>query len=262
MGRFAKVLEPGPNFLLPFLDKISYVQNLKEMVFEIPQQAAVTADNVTLTLDGVLYLKVFDPYKASYNIDNPEFACTQLAQTTMRSEIGKIQLDSVFRERESLNTVMVGAINNATSPWGISCLRYEIRDIKLPDRVQVAMQLQVEAERKKRAQILESEGQRDAEINSAEGVKKSTILRSEASKIEQTNQAQGLANATLETAQAKAKAISIVASSIKQNNSIEAATFMIAEQYVKAFSNLAKTNNTLILPSNAGDVNSMIAQVS
>lgn len=234
MGKFYKILEPGLNLLFPFIDSIRYVQSLKEMAFEIPQQSAVTADNVTLSIDGVLYLKVFDPYKASYNIENPEFSVTQLAQTSMRSEIGKIQLDSVFRERESLNTIIVSAINNATSPWGISCLRYEIRDIKLPSRVQEAMQLQVEAERKKRAQILESEGARDAEINVA----------------------QGQANAIMARAKAKADALTSVSNAIKA----DAAAFLIAEQYVKAFSNLARTNNTLIIPSDASDVNKMVAQ--
>lgn len=234
MGKFHKILEPGLNLLMPVIDSIRYVQSLKEMAFEIPQQSAVTSDNVTLSIDGVLYLKVFDPYKASYNIENPEFSVTQLAQTSMRSEIGKIQLDSVFRERESLNTIIVSAINNATSPWGISCLRYEIRDIKLPSRVQEAMQLQVEAERKKRAQILESEGARDAEINVA----------------------QGQANAIMARAKAKADALTSVSNAIKA----DAAAFLIAEQYVKAFSNLAKANNTLIIPADASDINKMVAQ--
>lgn len=234
MGKFNRILDPGLNVLVPVLDRVRYVQSLKEMAFEIPQQAAVTADNVTLSIDGVLYLKVFDPYKASYNIENPEFSVTQLAQTSMRSEIGKISLDSVFRERESLNTIIVGAINNATSPWGISCLRYEIRDIKLPSRVQEAMQLQVEAERKKRAQILESEGARDAEINVA----------------------QGQASAIMARAKAKADALTSVSNAIKS----DAASFILAEQYIKAFSNLARTNNTLILPTEAGDVSKMVAQ--
>lgn len=234
MGKFNKILEPGLNILFPVIDAVRYVQSLKEMAFEIPQQSAVTADNVTLSIDGVLYLKVFDPYKASYNIENPEFSVTQLAQTSMRSEIGKIQLDSVFRERESLNTIIVSAINNATSPWGISCLRYEIRDIKLPSRVQEAMQLQVEAERKKRAQILESEGARDAEINVA----------------------QGQANAIMARAKAKADALTSVSNAIKA----DAAAFLIAEQYVRAFSNLARTNNTLIIPQDASDINKMVAQ--
>lgn len=234
MGKFHKILEPGLNILLPVLDRIRYVQSLKEMAFEIVPQSAITADNVTLTIDGVLYLKVFDPYKASYNIENPEFSVTQLAITTMRSEIGKIQLDSVFRERESLNTIIVAAMNSATSPWGISCLRYEIRDIKLPTRVQEAMQLQVEAERRRRARILESEGTRDAEINVANGE----------------------ATAIMARAKAKADALTSVSNAIKA----DAASFLIAEQYVKAFSNIARTNNTLILSTDASDINKMVAQ--
>ena len=184
--------DPGLNVLVPIIDQISYAQSLKEIAIDIPQQSAVTADNVTLHIDGVLYLRVVDPYKASYGVEDPEFAITQLAQTTMRSELGKISLDSVFKERESLNIAIVESINSASKSWGLTCMRYEIRDIALPNRVQEAMQMQVEAERKKRAAVLESEGRREAEINIAEGMKRSRILASEAMKAEQINSAEGM----------------------------------------------------------------------
>ncbi|KAG8229413.1 hypothetical protein J437_LFUL000934 [Ladona fulva] len=178
MGKFHRILEPGLNILVPLLDKVKYVQSLKEIAIDVPQQSAISLDNVTLNIDGVLYLRVIDPYKASYGVEDPEFAITQLAQTTMRSELGKISLDTVFKERESLNVSIVESLNKASEAWGITCLRYEIRDIKLPLRVQEAMQMQVEAERKKRAAILESEGVRAADINVAEGKRTSRILAS------------------------------------------------------------------------------------
>lgn len=213
-----------------------------------------------LDIDGVLYLKVIDPYLASYGVEDPEFAITQLAQTTMRSEIGKIHLDSVFKDREVLNIAIVEAINSASKSWGLTCLRYEIRDITLPARVQEAMQMQVEAERKKRAAILESEGIREAEINVAEGKKQSRILSSEALKIEQINEAEGLAEAITKQAVAKANAIERVGTSLRSSQGSNAASFNIAEQYIKAFSSLARTNNTLIMSSDAGDVAKMSAQ--
>lgn len=260
MGRFHRILDPGINFLIPVLDSISYVQSLKEIAIDIPRQSAVTSDNVTLSIDGVLYLKVIDPFKASYGVEDPEFAITQLAQTTMRSELGKISLDSVFKEREMLNIAIVESINIASSSWGLTCMRYEIRDISLPSRVQEAMQMQVEAERKKRAAILESEGIREAEINVAEGKKQSRILSSEASRIEQINDAKGLADAIIAKAEAKARAIQLVGNSLKTTQGSNAASFNIAEQYITAFSNLAQTNNTLIMSSDAGDIAKMSAQ--
>lgn len=186
MGKFNKILEPGLNVLFPFVDSIRYVQRLKEMAYEIPKQTAVTSDYVTLTIDGLLHLQVVDPYKASYSIENPEFSVIQLAQTTMRSEIGKVNLDSVFKERESLNNTIASVVNKVTSPWGITSLRYEIRDINLPAEVQHAMQLQVEAERKKKAQILESEGAKEAEVNIASG-QASAIMTKARAKMEALN---------------------------------------------------------------------------
>jgi len=260
MGKFHRILDPGLNVLIPVVDKIKYVQSLKEIAIDIPQQTAITIDNVTLNIDGVLYLRVKDPYKASYGVEDPEFAITQLAQTTMRSEIGKITLDTLFRERESLNLSIVSAINTASEAWGIECMRYEIRDIRMPARVQEAMQMQVEAERKKRAAILESEGIKAAEINVAEGKKQSRILSSEAEKQELINAAEGAAQAVIAAGNARAKSIEMVSKSLCEVNGQNAASLAVAEKYVQAFQSLAKTNNTLILPANAGDVTGMVAQ--
>ncbi|XP_014721582.1 stomatin-like protein 2, mitochondrial isoform X1 [Equus asinus] len=216
--------------------------------------------NVTLQIDGVLYLRIMDPYKASYGVEDPEYAVTQLAQTTMRSELGKLSLDKVFRERESLNASIVDAINQAADYWGIRCLRYEIKDIHVPPRVKESMQMQVEAERRKRATVLESEGTRESAINVAEGKKQAQILASEAEKAEQINQAAGEASAVLAKAKAKAEAIRILAAALTQHNGDAAASLTVAEQYVSAFSKLAKDSNTILLPSNPGDVTSMVAQ--
>ncbi|PAV57609.1 hypothetical protein WR25_03455 [Diploscapter pachys] len=260
MGRFYKILEPGLNFLLPVIDRIRFVQSLREIAIEIPQQGAITLDNVQLQLDGVLYLRVVDPYKASYGVDDPEFAVTQLAQTTMRSEVGKISLDTVFKERETLNECIVAAINKAAEPWGITCMRYEIRDMHMPSKIQEAMQMQVEAERRKRAAILESEGLREAAINRAEGEKKARILASEAQEAQQINVARGEAQAVLMKAGARAKAIEQVAAALTKQGGSGAANLTVAEQYVTAFSNLAKQTNTVLLPSNLNEPASMVAQ--
>jgi len=261
MGKFNKILSPGLNILIPILDAVKYVQVLKEQAIKIPEQSAVTKDNVGLHIDGVLYVVVDDPYKASYGVDDPEYAVTQLAQTTMRSEIGKLSLDAIFQEREVLNVNIVKAINAAShDAWGIRCLRYEIRDIEVPERVKTAMQMQVEAERKKRASILESEGQKISAVNRAEGEREAQILASESEKIEKVNQAQGEAQAILAKAQAKAKAIELVGNALNSQQGSSAASLQVAEQYVKAFGNLAKEGNTILLPSNAGDVSSMVAQ--
>ncbi|KAH9488515.1 Stomatin-like protein 2, mitochondrial [Bulinus truncatus] len=259
-GKFNQILQPGLNVILPIVDGIKYVQSLKEIAIDVPHQAAITLDNVTLTMDAVLYLKVIDPYKASYGVEDPEYAITQLAQTTMRSEIGKISLDTVFRERESLNIAIVDAINHASNAWGIKCMRYEIRDMKLPPKVQEAMQTQVEAERKKRAAILESEGIREADINVAEGKKKSRILNSEAHRAEQINQAEGEAEAILAKAKARATSIELISAALARENGLNAVSMNIAEQYVKAFSNLAKESNTVVLPVNSNDVSGMVTQ--
>lgn len=224
MGKFHRILEPGLNVLIPVADKVKYVQSLKEIAVDIPKQSAITSDNVTLSIDGVLYLKIIDPYLASYGVEDPEFAITQLAQTTMRSELGKISLDKVFRERENLNVSIVDSINKASEAWGMMCLRYEIRDIKLPPRVQEAMQMQVEAERKKRATILESEGVREADINVAEGKRKARILGSEAERQEQINKSVGEAAAILAVAEARASALQLIADALQRESGPNAAS--------------------------------------
>ncbi|XP_033831857.1 stomatin-like protein 2, mitochondrial isoform X2 [Periophthalmus magnuspinnatus] len=260
MGRFHRILEPGLNFLIPVLDRIRYVQSLKEIVIDVPEQSAVSLDNVTLQIDGVLYLRILDPFKASYGVEDPEYAVTQLAQTTMRSELGKLTLDKVFRERESLNSNIVHSINQASDEWGIRCLRYEIKDIHVPPRVKESMQMQVEAERKKRATVLESEGTREAAINVAEGRKQAQILASEGEKAEQINKAAGEAQAVLAKAEAKAKAIRLLSDALTEQNGNAAASLSVAEQYVLAFSNLAKESNTILLPTNTGDISGMVTQ--
>uniref|UniRef100_A0A8C2XQD5 Stomatin-like protein 2, mitochondrial n=1 Tax=Cyclopterus lumpus TaxID=8103 RepID=A0A8C2XQD5_CYCLU len=250
----------GLNFLIPLLDRIRYVQSLKEIVINVPEQSAVSLDNVTLQIDGVLYLRILDPFKASYGVEDPEYAVTQLAQTTMRSELGKLTLDKVFRERECLNSNIVHSINQASDEWGIRCLRYEIKDIHVPPRVKESMQMQVEAERKKRATVLESEGTREAAINVAEGRKQAQILASEGQKSEQINMASGEAQAILAKAEAKAKAISMLSDALTEQNGDAAASLSVAEQYVSAFSNLAKKSNTILLPSDAGNISGMVTQ--
>lgn len=254
MGKFSRILSPGLNFLAPVIDRVKYVQSLKEIAIDVPKQSAITSDNVTLSIDGVLYLRILDAYSASYGVEDPEFAITQLAQTTMRSELGKMSLDKIFRERESLNISIVESINKAAEAWGITCLRYEIRDLQMPTRVHEAMQMQVEAERRKRAVVLESEGIREADINVAEGKRQARILASEAEKQEEINKAHGKAQALVAMSEARATGLKVVAQQLSQNPGANpAASLLIAENYIKAFGNLAKTGNTLILPANAGN---------
>ncbi|KAF9991972.1 hypothetical protein BGZ79_003693, partial [Entomortierella chlamydospora] len=261
MGRYHATLEPGLQVLMPFLDRIKYVQSLKEVAIEIPSQSAITQDNVTLDLDGVLYFRVIDPYKASYGVENAQFSVSQLAQTTMRAEIGQLTLDRTLAERAYLNANIVEAINVAAADWGIQCLRYEIRDIHPPDKVVQSMHQQVSAERTKRAQILDSEGSRQAAINVAEGLKQSTILQSEADKAEQINKASGEAEAILLRAQANAEGIRRIAEAIASTpGGHHAVSLTVADKYVDAFAQLAKETNTLILPANASDAAGMVAQ--
>ena len=261
MGKFNRILEPGIAILIPVIDRIAYVKSLKEAAMEIPSQSAITADNVTLELDGVLYTRVFDAYKASYGVEDAEYAISQLAQTTMRSEIGRLTLDHVLRERAALNTNITEAINEAATDWGVVCLRYEIRDIHAPEGVVAAMHRQVTAERSKRAEILDSEGQRQSAINIAEGRKESVILASEALKAEQINTASGEAEAIFIRANATARGIDAVAGSLKQGQDAAkgAVSLSVAEKYVEAFGRLAKEGTAVVVPGNVGDMGGMIA---
>ncbi|GBF67179.1 hypothetical protein TMEN_9902 [Trichophyton mentagrophytes] len=261
MGKFNRILEPGLAILVPFLDRIAYVKSLKEAAIEIPSQNAITADNVTLELDGVLYTRVFDAYKASYGVEDAEYAISQLAQTTMRSEIGQLTLDHVLKERAVLNTNITQAINEAAQDWGVTCLRYEIRDIHAPEGVVEAMHRQVTAERSKRAEILDSEGQRQSAINIAEGRKQSVILASEAMKSEQINKAMGEAEAIRLRAEATARGIDAVATAIREGQEAAsgAISLSVAEKYVDAFSKLAKEGTAVVVPGNVGDMGGMIA---
>ncbi|KAI4602270.1 hypothetical protein KJ359_009509 [Pestalotiopsis sp. 9143b] len=261
MGKFNRILPPGLTVLVPFIDRIAYVKSLKEQAFEIPSQSAITADNVTLELDGVLYTRVFDAYKASYGVEDAEYAISQLAQTTMRSEIGQLTLDHVLKERAALNTNITAAINEAAQAWGVTCLRYEIRDIHAPAAVVEAMHRQVTAERSKRAEILDSEGQRQSAINIAEGKKQSVILASEALKAEQINRAAGEAEAILMKAKASAAGIDAIAHSIETGGGAAqgAVSLSVAEKYVDAFGKLARESTAVVVPGNVGDLGGMIA---
>ncbi|KAJ4328214.1 Synaptotagmin-like protein 2 [Fusarium piperis] len=261
MGKFNRILDPGLAILVPFIDRIAYVKSLKEVAIEIPSQSAITADNVTLELDGVLFTRVFDAYKASYGVEDAEYAISQLAQTTMRSEIGQLTLDHVLKERAALNTNITAAINDAAEAWGVTCLRYEIRDIHAPAAVVEAMHRQVTAERSKRAEILDSEGQRQSAINIAEGKKQSVILASEALRAERINEADGEAEAIRLKASATAQGIDAVAQSILKGEAgaQAAVSLSVAEKYVDAFGKLARESTAVVVPGNVGDIGGMIA---
>lgn len=260
LGRFDRKLEPGLSFLIPGIERVAYKHSLKEEAVDVMKQAAITNDNVTLNIDGVLYVRIIDPVAASYGVTDPYYAIIQLAQTTMRSEIGKIQMDKTFEEREMLNVNIVQVINEAAANWGIQCMRYEIKDINPPQNVLKAMEMQVEAERRKRAEILESEGKRQAQINIAEGGKQEVVLESEAAMTDQVNRAKGEADAIMLVADATAKAIEIIAASIQSKGGEAAVSLRVAEQYIEAFKHLAKKNNTLILPASTDNLGNLIAQ--
>jgi regulator of protease activity HflC (stomatin/prohibitin superfamily) len=258
-GKFDRVLQPGLNIIIPVMHRVAYKHTLKEEAIDVNAQTAISNDNVTLSIDGVLYVKIVDAVAASYGVTNPYYAITQLAQTTMRSEIGKLPLDRTFEEREILNIAIVNAINQAAINWGIQCMRYEIKDIQPPQTVLQAMELQVAAERQKRAQILDSEGSRQAKINNAEAAKAEVVLNSEALYTDQVNRAKGEAEAITLVANATATSIVTIAEAIQKKGGSDAVSLKVAEQYMAAFSNLAKENNTIIIPSNVNDPSSVVA---
>jgi len=259
LGKYAATLDAGFHILLPFIDRIRYKHSLKETAIDIPEQVCITRDNVQVSVDGILYLKVLNPQRASYGISDYNFALIQLAQTTLRSEIGKIELDRTFEERTNINIQVVNELDKASDPWGVKVLRYEIKNITPPKGVLDAMEKQMRAEREKRAVILTSEGERDAAINQAEGEKQQVIKASEAKKQQQINEAEGAAAAILAIATATAEGLRKVAETIRVPGGQEAVQLRVAEQYITKFGELAKTTNTLILPASVSDVGSMIA---
>ena len=259
LGRFNGVLTPGLNVIIPFVDKIAYRHTLKEVAVDIPEQVCVTKDNVQVAVDGVVFLQVVDAKLASYGIANYHFAVSQLAQTTMRSEIGKIVLDKCFEERSNINAAVVAAIDEAAAGWGVKVLRYKIKNITPPDTVLVAMEKQMQAEREKRATILQSEGQKQSAVNMAEGQKQKVVLESEALRQQQINNAEGEAAAIIAVADATAQGIRRVADAIRSEGGLEAVQLRVAERLVEQYGKLAKETNTMILPANFADIGSLIA---
>jgi regulator of protease activity HflC (stomatin/prohibitin superfamily) len=259
LGKFHAALGPGLNIVIPFIDRVAYKHSLKEVPLDVPSQVCITRDNTQLAVDGVLYFQVTDPQRASYGSSNYIVAITQLAQTTLRSVIGKLELDKTFEEREFINQSIVSAIDEAAMNWGVKVLRYEIKDLTPPAEILRAMQQQITAEREKRALIASSEGRKQEQINIATGEKAAAIAKSEGDKQSQINNAQGEAAAVLTVAQATAEAIRKVAEAIQSPGGMEAVNLKVAERYVDAFGNLAKAGNTLIVPANLSDVSSLIS---
>jgi regulator of protease activity HflC (stomatin/prohibitin superfamily) len=259
LGRYHATLTPGLTIVLPFVDRVAYKHVLKEIPLDVPSQVCITRDNTQLQVDGVLYFQVTDPMKASYGSSNFIFAITQLSQTTLRSVIGKLELDKTFEERDFINHSVVSALDEAASNWGVKVLRYEIKDLTPPKEILHAMQAQITAEREKRALIAASEGRKQEQINLAAGAREAAIQKSEGERQAAINQAQGQAAAILAVAEANAQAIQKIGNSIQAQGGMDAVNLKVAEQYVSAFANLAKQGNTLIVPGNMGDLSSMIA---
>jgi regulator of protease activity HflC (stomatin/prohibitin superfamily) len=259
LGRYNATLNAGFHILVPFVDVIRYRHSLKEMAIDIPAQVCITRDNVQVGVDGILYLKILNAERASYGISDYIFAISQLAQTTLRSEVGKIDLDRTFEERTTINTAVVGELDKASEAWGVKVLRYEIKNIQPPADILAAMEKQMRAEREKRAVILASEGQRDAAINTAEGEKQQVIKASEAERQRHINEADGQAAAIRAVASATAQGIREVATAIRTDGGMEAVQLRVAEQYVAQFGEIARTTNTVVVPANVSDVAGMIA---
>jgi len=262
LGKYRATLEAGFHILMPFVDRVAYRHSLKEMAMDVPPQSCITKDNIQVEVDGILYFQIIDPVKASYGINDYAFASTQLAQTTMRSEIGKIELDRSFEEREKINHEIVTAVDKAALPWGLKVTRYEIKNIVPPPSIKDAMEKQMRAEREKRALIAESEGDKQAKINRAEGDKQEAIAKSEGEKMKRINEADGRAQEIERVAMATAKGIREIANAINEKGGINAVNLRIAEQYLGEFGKLATKNNTMIIPSNLSDVAGIVATVS
>ena len=262
LGKYRVTLEAGFHVLIPFIDIVAYKHTLKEQALDVAPQTCITQDNISVEVDGILYIQVIDPRKASYGINNYQYAATQLAQTTMRSVIGKLQLDRTFEERETVNVQIVAAVDKASDPWGVKVTRYEVKNIEPPLSIKDAMEKQMRAEREKRAMIAESEGEKQAKINRAEGDRQELIARSEGEKQKRINEAEGRAAEIEKVATATATGIREIASAIQEKGGLNAVNLRIAEQYLTEFGKLAKENNTLIIPSNLSDIAGMIAAAS
>ncbi len=262
LGRYSRTMEPGPHFIVPFVDQIRYKHSLKEFVLDIPEQICITKDNVSVAIDGVVFFRIVDPFKATYGINNYAQGLVQLAQTTLRSEIGKLDLDRSFEEREHINRAVVMAVEHATEPWGVKILRYEIKSITPPRDVLEAMEKQMRAEREKRAKILESEADRDSKINRAEGFKQETIKTSEAEKIRQINTAEGEASAIFSVAKATADGLREISLALTQPGGDQAARLRMVEEYIKQFSAVASDARAVIVPANVSDPTSLLATIT
>ena len=262
LGKYHNTLEAGMHVLVPFVDKLAYKHTLKEQAIDVPPQTCITRDNISVEVDGILYMQVIDPKKSSYGINNYQFASTQLAQTTMRSVIGKMELDRTFEERETINSAIVDAVDKASDPWGVKVTRYEVKNIVPPQSIKDAMEKQMRAEREKRAMIAESEGDKQAKINRAEGDKQEAIARSEGEKQKRINEADGRAEEIKKVALATAEGIREIAKAINEKGGLNAVNLRVAEQYLNEFGKLAKTNNSIIIPSDLSDIAGMIKSVT